>query len=55
MNNYRCSWVIEVSADTPEEAARQAEDLMTERQASTWTVAKLNDDRSAGQETDVQL
>ena len=42
MNNYLCSWEIHVSADSPQEAAKHAEDLMTRRQESTWTVKKVD-------------
>ncbi len=40
MNHYICSWEIDVHADTPQEAARHAEDLFTRRTASVWTVRR---------------
>ncbi len=41
MKDYRCSWVIDIAARSPSEAAAIAEKLMAQRQQSTWTVAWL--------------
>jgi len=38
MHTYRCEWRIDVSAETPEEAAKKAEELMRGAWLSCWTV-----------------
>jgi len=38
MDTYRCEWRIDVAAETPEEAAQKAEELMRGALLSCWTV-----------------
>jgi len=38
MNTYRCEWRIDITAETPEEAAQKAEELMRGALLSCWTV-----------------
>lgn len=35
---YRCQWCVNIKAETPEEAARKAEELMRGALPSYWTV-----------------
>ena len=44
MNEYLCEWSIDISADTPQEAAELAEKFMRESIESTWIVTSENGD-----------
>ena len=43
MTDYTCAWEISLICDTPQEAARLAESLMSKRQQSCWTVIDETD------------
>jgi len=47
---YLCEWRIEVTASSPQEAARLAEELMVNREDSAWTVT----DQMSGDEVVVE-
>jgi hypothetical protein len=50
MNEYLCEWRIDITADTPEDAAKQAEQLMREAWESTWHVTDAD-----GEVTEVDI